>query len=67
MKITLPIRDEKDGYFYSYSQHKKWKDKKKDYIRRYFFREKFKGNDYTRYGNKVGDAISENNKGEHLC
>jgi len=56
-KLTLPKQDEDGVCLYSYSQHSKWKDNKKEYIRQYFFGEGFDGNAYTEFGNKVGEAL----------
>jgi len=56
--IVLPKTDEDNGKPYlSYSQHNKWKGKPKDYIRQYFLGEQFNGNAYTEFGNKVGEAL----------
>lgn len=56
--ILLPKKDKKTGkQMVSYSQLSCWKEKFRDYVRRYFFTEKFNGNDYTDFGHKVGTAL----------
>jgi len=58
--LVLP-REDKDGNSYiSYSQHSKWKYSKKDYIKSYFFGERFEGNAYTDFGSKIGEALENN-------
>lgn len=55
--LVLPRKD-KDGECYiSYSQHSKWKKSKKDYIKSYFFGEKFTGNAYTDFGSLIGESL----------
>lgn len=59
-KIKLP-RVDKDGNFYiSYSQHSKWKYSKKDYVKSYFFGDRFEGNAYTDFGSLIGEALENN-------
>lgn len=63
-KIVLP-RTDKDGKCYiSYSQHSKWKRDRKDYIKSYFFGERFEGNAYTDFGSKIGEALENNDFSE---
>lgn len=45
----------------SYSQISTWRKNKRDYIRQYFFGEKFLGNAYTEFGSKVGEALESGN------
>ena len=60
-KIVLPKKDKKTGeQMVSYSQLSCWKDSFRDYVRRYFFTEKFEGNGWTEFGNKVGTALENN-------
>ena len=59
-KIILPRTDEEGRCYLSYSQHSKWKKDKKDYIKSYFFGERFEGNAYTDFGSKIGEALENN-------
>lgn len=59
-KIILPKTNEQGVYYLSYSQISTWKKSKREYIRQYFFGEKFEGNAYTEFGSKVGEAIENN-------
>ena len=59
-KIILPRVDKEGKCYISYSQHSKWKRDKKDYIKSYFFGERFEGNAYTDFGSKVGEALENN-------
>ena len=58
-ELILPRKDEK-GYYISYSQYTKWKESKRKYIRRYFFREKEDAGAYAEFGTKVGEALEHN-------
>ena len=58
--IILPKKDKEGNYYLSYSQLSTWKRSKRDYIRQYFFDEKFTGNAYTEFGSKVGEALENN-------
>lgn len=58
--IDLPKKDKEGKSYISYSQHSKWKYSKKDYIKAYFFGEKFEGNAYTDFGSKIGEALEKN-------
>lgn len=55
--INLPKKDSSGKPYLSYSQKGTWKKSKKDYIRQYFFGEKFTGNAYTDFGSKIGEAL----------
>lgn len=58
MSIVLPKKDKKTGkQMVSYSQLSCYKESFRNYVRRYFFSEKFNGNDYTDFGHKVGTAL----------
>lgn len=59
-KLILPRVDENGDYYISYSQLNTWKRSKREYIRQYFFGEKFEGNAYTDFGTKVGEALENN-------
>jgi len=43
----------------SYSQISTWKKNKRDYMRQYFFGEKFTGNQYTEFGSLIGNALEK--------
>lgn len=58
--IQLPKKDKEGKQYISYSQISTWKKNKRNYIRRYFFDEKFLGNAYTEFGKKVGEALENN-------
>lgn len=58
--IKLPRTDDKGNYYISYSQHSKWKKSIKDYVRSYFFGERFEGNAYTDFGSEIGEALENN-------
>lgn len=58
--LVLPKKDEEGKYYLSYSQINTWKKSKREYIRQYFFGEKFLGNDYTDFGGKIGEALEYN-------
>ncbi len=58
--MILPRKDKDGNSYISYSQHSKWKYSKKDYIKSYFFGEKFEGNAYTDFGSKIGEALENN-------
>lgn len=59
-KIVLPRVDKEGKCYISYSQHSKWKRDKKDYIKSYFFGERFEGNAYTEFGSLIGEALENN-------
>lgn len=59
--IVLPKQDEKGRFYLSYSQYSTWKKNKRDYMRQYFFGEKFEGNAYTDFGSDIGTALENNN------
>jgi len=59
-KLNLPKQDEQGVSMYSYSQHAKWFDNRKEYIKQYFFKDTFEGNSYTEFGTKVGEALENN-------
>lgn len=59
-KLILPRVDENGDYYISYSQLNTWKRSKREYIRQYFFGERFEGNAYTDFGTKVGEALENN-------
>ena len=63
-KLILPRVDENGDYYISYSQLDTWKRSKREYIRRYFFGEKFEGNAYTDFGTKIGEALENNDFSE---
>ena len=56
--IVLPKKT-KEGYYLSNSQVTKWHNDRRGYIRQYIYGEPFDGNDYTRFGNKVGKALEK--------
>lgn len=59
--MILPTKDKETGEpFVSYSQISTFKESLRNYIRRYFFKEKFLGNKYTEKGNDVGEALEHN-------
>jgi len=58
--LVLPRVDKEGKCYLSYSQHSKWKKSKKDYIKSYFFGEKFTGNAYTDFGSLIGEALEHN-------
>lgn len=58
--FVLPRTDEDGRCYISYSQHSKWRTSVREYIRQYFFGEPFKGNAYTEFGKRVGEAIEKN-------
>lgn len=58
--IKLPRTDAEGKCYISYSQHSKWKTSIKEYIRSYFFGERFEGNAYTDFGTKIGEALENN-------
>lgn len=59
-KIILPRKDKDGKYYISYSQHSKWKKSIKDYIKSYFFGERFEGNAYTDFGSLIGESLEHN-------
>ena len=62
-QIVLPRTDEEGKCYISYSQISKWKypkGGKKDYIKSYFFGERFEGNAYTDFGSLIGEALENN-------
>ena len=59
-QLILPRRDKEGNHYLSYSQISTWKRSKRDYIRQYFYGEGFKGNPYTDFGSKVGEALENN-------
>jgi hypothetical protein len=59
--MILPTKDKETGEpFVSYSQLSTFEESLRNYIRRYFFKEKFLGNSYTEKGNDVGEALEHN-------
>ena len=62
--LILPKRDDNGVPYLSYSQISTWKRSKKEYIKQYFMGDGFDGNDYTRFGNKVGEALEKNDFSE---
>lgn len=61
-EIILPKTDKDTGRPYlSYSQYSTWKKSKREYMRQYFFGEKFLGSDYTEFGSEIGEALENNN------
>jgi hypothetical protein len=59
-KLILPKKDERGNYYLSYTQYTTWKKSKREYIRSYFFGDRFTGNAYTEFGNLVGEALENN-------
>ncbi len=59
--LELPRKDKEGNSYISYSQLNSWKRSKRDYIRSYFYGEKFDGNAYTEMGSLVGEALENNN------
>lgn len=57
VELVLPRTDDKGDFYLSYSQISTWKRSKREYIRQYFFGERFTGNSYTDFGSKVGEAL----------
>lgn len=59
-KLNLPKTDKEGVPYLSYSQISTWKRSKRDYMRQYFFGERFEGNAYTEFGSLVGEALENN-------
>jgi len=59
-QLILPKVDKEGVPYLSYSQVATWKRSKRDYMRQYFFSERFEGNAYTEFGTKVGEALEDN-------
>lgn len=62
-QLVLPRTDKEGKPYISYSQISKWKypkGGKKDYIKSYFFGERFEGNAYTDFGTLIGEALEKN-------
>ncbi len=62
--IYLPRVDENGEQYVSYSQIKLFKEDKTKYYKRYILGEKFEGNVWTDFGNKVGNALETCNFSE---
>jgi len=62
--LNLPRRDKEGLPYLSYSQYTTWKKSKRDYMRQYFLGFRFKGNAYTEFGTKVGEALENNDFSE---
>lgn len=58
--IILPKTNEGGKPYLSYGQIDLWLRSKREYIRRYFFGEKFHGNSFTIFGNLVGESLEHN-------
>ncbi len=58
--MDLPKKDKYGVNKLSYSQIALFKKSKEQFIKRYIIGEKFKGNEYTDFGNKVGSALESN-------
>jgi hypothetical protein len=58
--LVLPRTDDDGNYYLSYSQYNTWKRSKREYIRQYFFGERFEGNAYTDFGSWIGEALENN-------
>ena len=58
--LILPKTDDQGIPYLSYSQYSTWKKNKREYIRQYFFGEKFDGNSYTDFGGEIGLALEHN-------
>ena len=55
--MILPKKNKKGEYYVSYSQLSKWRRSKSEYFKQYFYNVPFKGNAYTDFGSKVGEAL----------
>ena len=58
--LNLPKTDGEGVPYLSYSQVSTWIKSKRDYMRQYFYGERFEGNAYTEFGTKVGEALEHN-------
>lgn len=58
--LNLPKTDNEGVPYLSYSQVSTWIKSKREYMRQYFFGERFEGNAYTDFGTKVGEALENN-------
>lgn len=56
-RLNLPKKDEAGVPYLSYSQISTWKKSKREYIRQYFFGDRFEGNAFTEFGSLVGEAL----------
>lgn len=63
-KIILPKKDKDGNQYISYSQHSKWKKSIKDYVKSYFFGERFEGNAYTEFGSLIGESLENDDYSE---
>lgn len=60
LNVTLPKSKEDGTPYLSYSQYSKFNKNFKEYVRQYFFGERFEGNAYTEFGTLVGEALENN-------
>lgn len=57
LNVTLPKTTEEGIPYLSYSQYSKFNKNFKEYVRQYFFGERFEGNAYTEFGTLIGEAL----------
>lgn len=58
--MELPKKDKKGNSYLSYSQIQTFKRSEDDYYNIYILKTPFEGNEYTEFGNKVGEALENN-------
>lgn len=58
--MNLPSKDKKGNNYLSYSQISCFLRDKEQYYKTYILKEPFVGNEYTKFGNKVGKALELN-------
>ena len=59
--MDLPKKDRYGNSYVSYSQLSTFRNNINDYHKKYILNEPFKGNEYTDFGSKVGEALEKNN------
>jgi len=59
IELDLPKKHKKGKSYLSYSQIQLFKRDKEKYYKRYILDEKFDGNAYTDFGNKVGKSLEK--------
>ena len=63
-EMELPKKDKKGKGYLSYSQISLFRTDKQEYKEVYINNKPFKGNEYTDFGKKVGNALEQNNFNE---
>jgi len=58
--MNLPSKDKYGNNYLSYSQIQTFKRSEEDYYNQYILKVPFKGNEYTDFGSKVGEALKLN-------